>query len=101
MVTALVLQLIQCIIKLPAKSDDEEECSAQAIIIAVSYEQAMKTAHHFLSVFLKKLVTNLVKSLSHTFLLIHGVLTKTTARRIVFSYFTMKIILYTDNTVTE
>lgn len=57
MVTALVLQLIQCIIKLPEKTDDEEEDSAaHDVIIATSYEQAMKTAHHFLSVFLKKLV---------------------------------------------
>lgn len=60
MVTALVLQLIQCIIKLPQKSEDEDEeeedTTAQDVIVATSYEQAMKTAHHFLSVFLKKCV---------------------------------------------
>lgn len=60
MVTALVLQLIQCIIKLPQKSEDEDEeeedTTAQDVVVATSYEQAMKTAHHFLSVFLKKFV---------------------------------------------
>lgn len=56
MVTALVLQLIQCIIKLPTgtESEPDEDTAAQDVIIATSYEQAMKTAHHFLSVFLKK-----------------------------------------------
>lgn len=63
MVTALVLQLIQCIIKLPKKmeedDEDEESGAAQDVIVATSYEQAMKTAHHFLSVFLKKYVIQL------------------------------------------
>ena len=54
MVTALVLQLIQCIIQLPVKSDDEAENCASDVILVTTYEQAMKTAHHFLSVFLKK-----------------------------------------------
>jgi len=56
MVTALVLQLIQCIVRLPTKLQDEneDESAANDVIIATSYEQAMKTAHHFLSVFLKK-----------------------------------------------
>lgn len=57
MVTALVLQLIQCIVKLPKKEDNEyedEDDAANDVIIATSYEQAMKTAHHFLSIFLKK-----------------------------------------------
>lgn len=64
MVTALVLQLIQCIIKLPVKRDEfdtyEDGEAADDLILAVSYEQAMKTAHHFLSVFLKKLVFSFV-----------------------------------------
>ena len=61
MVTALVLQLVQCIIKLPSAADntgagEDEDTAAQDVIITTSYEQAMKTAHHFLSVFLKKYV---------------------------------------------
>jgi len=54
MVTALVLQLIQCIIRMGEAGDTEEDKSQYYVVIASSYEQAMKTAHHFLSVFLKK-----------------------------------------------
>ncbi|XP_060588229.1 nipped-B-like protein B isoform X3 [Ruditapes philippinarum] len=79
MVTALALQLIQCVVKLPQpKSDDdpvEEEQIEEAakskrdkhgrnkrksdpldpdVIIVTSYETAIRTGYNFLSVFLKK-----------------------------------------------
>uniref|UniRef100_T1JC53 Nipped-B protein n=1 Tax=Strigamia maritima TaxID=126957 RepID=T1JC53_STRMM len=67
MVTALILQLIQCVVQLP-KMDDNVTSSAekkskkegdddridQDVIIVTSYEMAMRTAINFLSVFLKK-----------------------------------------------
>uniref|UniRef100_A0A8C4H9V7 Nipped-B protein n=1 Tax=Dicentrarchus labrax TaxID=13489 RepID=A0A8C4H9V7_DICLA len=56
MVTALVLQLIQCVVHLPNDKDMFEECDKvdQDVLITNSYETAMRTAQNFLSVFLKK-----------------------------------------------
>ncbi|XP_051497585.1 nipped-B-like protein isoform X3 [Apus apus] len=60
MVTALVLQLIQCVVHLPATEKDsnsEEESNKkvdQDVLITNSYETAMRTAQNFLSIFLKK-----------------------------------------------
>ncbi|XP_060926910.1 nipped-B-like protein A isoform X2 [Limanda limanda] len=57
MVTALVLQLIQCVVHLPNEKDSFEEYDAkvdQDLLITNSYETAMRTAQNFLSVFLKK-----------------------------------------------
>ncbi|XP_062870661.1 nipped-B-like protein B isoform X2 [Trichomycterus rosablanca] len=58
MVTALVLQLIQCVVHLPTEkdsTDDEYEKKVdQDVLITNSYETAMRTAQNFLSVFLKK-----------------------------------------------
>ncbi|PKU40590.1 nipped-b-like protein [Limosa lapponica baueri] len=70
MVTALVLQLIQCVVHLPSTEKDsnsEEESNKkvdQDVLITNSYETAMRTAQNFLSIFLKKFtssVTNLQK----------------------------------------
>ncbi|XP_007244853.3 nipped-B-like protein B isoform X2 [Astyanax mexicanus] len=58
MVTALVLQLIQCVVHLPNdkdNTDDEYDKKVdQDVLITNSYETAMRTAQNFLSVFLKK-----------------------------------------------
>ncbi|XP_066507181.1 nipped-B-like protein B isoform X2 [Hoplias malabaricus] len=58
MVTALVLQLIQCVVHLPTdkdNTDDEYDKKVdQDVLITNSYETAMRTAQNFLSVFLKK-----------------------------------------------
>ncbi|XP_071437447.1 nipped-B-like protein isoform X3 [Pithys albifrons albifrons] len=60
MVTALVLQLIQCVVHLPTAEKDsnsEEESNKkvdQDVVITNSYETAMRTAQNFLSIFLKK-----------------------------------------------
>ncbi|XP_073537817.1 nipped-B-like protein isoform X2 [Phyllobates terribilis] len=58
MVTALVLQLIQCVVHLPSDRDHAEEESNkkidQDVFITNSYETAMRTAQNFLSIFLKK-----------------------------------------------
>ncbi|XP_032062792.1 nipped-B-like protein isoform X1 [Aythya fuligula] len=60
MVTALVLQLIQCVVHLPSAEKDsnsEEELNKkvdQDVLITNSYETAMRTAQNFLSIFLKK-----------------------------------------------
>lgn len=60
MVTALVLQLIQCVVHLPSSEKDsnsEEESNKkvdQDVVITNSYETAMRTAQNFLSIFLKK-----------------------------------------------
>uniref|UniRef100_A0A3Q3G418 Nipped-B protein n=1 Tax=Labrus bergylta TaxID=56723 RepID=A0A3Q3G418_9LABR len=56
MVTALVLQLIQCVVHLPNDKDIFDECDKvdQDVLITNSYETAMRTAQNFLSVFLKK-----------------------------------------------
>ncbi|XP_077377636.1 nipped-B-like protein A isoform X5 [Festucalex cinctus] len=57
MVTALVLQLIQCVVHLPNDKDTLEEYDSkvdQDVLITNSYETAMRTAQNFLSVFLKK-----------------------------------------------
>ncbi|XP_060046943.1 nipped-B-like protein isoform X2 [Erinaceus europaeus] len=60
MVTALVLQLIQCVVHLPSSEKDpnsEEDSNKkvdQDILITNSYETAMRTAQNFLSIFLKK-----------------------------------------------
>ncbi|KAM9857976.1 nipped-B-like protein A [Aulostomus maculatus] len=57
MVTALVLQLIQCVVHLPNDKDIFEEYDSkvdQDVLITNSYETAMRTAQNFLSVFLKK-----------------------------------------------
>ncbi|XP_069819184.1 nipped-B-like protein isoform X2 [Dendropsophus ebraccatus] len=58
MVTALVLQLIQCVVHLPSDRDNTEDESNkkidQDVFITNSYETAMRTAQNFLSIFLKK-----------------------------------------------
>uniref|UniRef100_A0A4W6GBB3 Nipped-B protein n=1 Tax=Lates calcarifer TaxID=8187 RepID=A0A4W6GBB3_LATCA len=57
MVTALVLQLIQCVVHLPSDKETFEEYDTkvdQDVLITNSYETAMRTAQNFLSVFLKK-----------------------------------------------
>uniref|UniRef100_A0A3B3Q6V8 Nipped-B protein n=1 Tax=Paramormyrops kingsleyae TaxID=1676925 RepID=A0A3B3Q6V8_9TELE len=59
MVTALVLQLIQCVVHLPCDKDNgmEDEFDKKVdhdVLITNSYETAMRTAQNFLSVFLKK-----------------------------------------------
>ncbi|KAM3850385.1 nipped-B-like protein B [Diretmus argenteus] len=57
MVTALVLQLIQCVVHLPFDKDTLDEYDSkvdQDLLITNSYETAMRTAQNFLSVFLKK-----------------------------------------------
>uniref|UniRef100_A0A803Y2G5 Nipped-B protein n=1 Tax=Meleagris gallopavo TaxID=9103 RepID=A0A803Y2G5_MELGA len=60
MVTALVLQLIQCVVHLPSAEKDsnsDEELNKkvdQDVLITNSYETAMRTAQNFLSIFLKK-----------------------------------------------
>ncbi|XP_006006990.1 nipped-B-like protein isoform X2 [Latimeria chalumnae] len=60
MVTALVLQLIQCVVHLPLSEKDsntDEESNKKVdhdVLITNSYETAMRTAQNFLSVFLKK-----------------------------------------------
>uniref|UniRef100_UPI003AAB0814 nipped-B-like protein A n=1 Tax=Centroberyx gerrardi TaxID=166262 RepID=UPI003AAB0814 len=57
MVTALVLQLIQCVVHLPNDKDTLDEYDSkvdQDVLITNSYETAMRTAQNFLSVFLKK-----------------------------------------------
>ncbi|XP_037339727.2 nipped-B-like protein isoform X1 [Pungitius pungitius] len=57
MVTALVLQLIQCVVRLPSERDTEGEHNKKVdkdVFITNSYETAMRTAQNFLSVFLKK-----------------------------------------------
>ncbi|XP_071378435.1 nipped-B-like protein B [Centroberyx affinis] len=57
MVTALVLQLIQCVVHLPSEKDTEDRHDKkvdQDVLITNSYETAMRTAQNFLSVFLKK-----------------------------------------------
>lgn len=57
MVTALVLQLIQCVVQLPSERDEEEEHKKKVdkdVLITNAYETAMRTAQNFLSVFLKK-----------------------------------------------
>ncbi|XP_076613509.1 nipped-B-like protein B isoform X3 [Chaetodon auriga] len=57
MVTALVFQLIQCVVHLPSERDTEDEHIKKVdkdVFITNSYETAMRTAQNFLSVFLKK-----------------------------------------------
>ncbi|KFO23083.1 Nipped-B-like protein [Fukomys damarensis] len=60
MVTALVLQLIQCVVHLPSSEkdsnseDDSNKKVDQDVVITNSYETAMRTAQNFLSIFLKK-----------------------------------------------
>ncbi|KAK1883924.1 Nipped-B-like protein [Dissostichus eleginoides] len=56
MVTALVLQLIQCVVHFPEKDgdDDHNKKVDKDVFITNSFETAMRTAQNFLSVFLKK-----------------------------------------------
>ncbi|KAF6733208.1 Nipped-B-like protein [Oryzias melastigma] len=57
MVSALVLQLIQCVVRLPSEKENEEEHKKKVdkdAFITNSYETAMRTGQNFLSVFLKK-----------------------------------------------
>ncbi|XP_058473856.1 nipped-B-like protein B isoform X2 [Solea solea] len=57
MVTALVLQLIQCVVRLPYEREEADESKKKVdkdVFITNSYETAMRTAQNFLSVFLKK-----------------------------------------------
>uniref|UniRef100_A0A8C1E259 Nipped-B protein n=2 Tax=Cyprinus carpio TaxID=7962 RepID=A0A8C1E259_CYPCA len=56
MVSALVLQLIQCVVHLPSEKDSEDDHRKvdDDVFITNSYETARRTAQNFLSVFLKK-----------------------------------------------
>ncbi|XP_065107080.1 nipped-B-like protein A isoform X1 [Paramisgurnus dabryanus] len=57
MVSALVLQLIQCVVNLPSEKDCSEDDHKKVdddVFITNSYETARRTAQNFLSVFLKK-----------------------------------------------
>ncbi|XP_049326310.1 nipped-B-like protein A isoform X2 [Astyanax mexicanus] len=57
MVSALVLQLIQCVVHLPSDKDqleDDHKKVDEDVLITNSYETARRTAQNFLSVFLKK-----------------------------------------------
>uniref|UniRef100_A0A1A8PFT7 Nipped-B protein n=1 Tax=Nothobranchius rachovii TaxID=451742 RepID=A0A1A8PFT7_9TELE len=57
MVSALVLQLIQCIVHFPSEKEAEEGQNKKLdrdALITNTYETAMRTAQNFLSVFLKK-----------------------------------------------
>ncbi|XP_063051762.1 nipped-B-like protein A isoform X2 [Engraulis encrasicolus] len=56
MVTALVLQLIHCVVHLPSEHDmqDDNNKVDEDVFVNNSYETAMRTAQNFLSVFLKK-----------------------------------------------
>ena len=67
MMTALVLNLIQSVVELPKLSNDKENEDAEEaakkknaadmdmeVVIVTSYETSMRTAHNFLTVFLKK-----------------------------------------------
>ncbi|KAJ3605198.1 hypothetical protein NHX12_027248 [Muraenolepis orangiensis] len=53
MVTALVLQLIQCLVQPPSEKPAEDKTSEDRLVTS-SYQTAMKTAQNFLLVFLKK-----------------------------------------------
>ncbi|KAI0209445.1 Nipped-B-like protein [Lamellibrachia satsuma] len=67
MVTALALELIQCVVKLPTVEEEESGKEGSAggrrdrmdneVVIVTSYEVSMRTAHNFLSVFLRKCST--------------------------------------------
>ncbi|XP_015761571.1 PREDICTED: nipped-B-like protein isoform X2 [Acropora digitifera] len=70
MVTALVLQLIQCSVKIPDKADDISEATGakdggdenksqvdRNLLIITSYENALRTAQNFLSMFLNKCIS--------------------------------------------
>ncbi|XP_068608687.1 nipped-B-like protein B [Brachionichthys hirsutus] len=56
MVTALVCQLIQCVVQLSSEDSENERNKKldRGTVISNSYEMAMRTAQNFLSVFLKK-----------------------------------------------
>uniref|UniRef100_A0A671YBR7 Nipped-B protein n=1 Tax=Sparus aurata TaxID=8175 RepID=A0A671YBR7_SPAAU len=57
MVTALVFQLIQCVVHFPSERDPDDDHNKKVdkdVFITNSYETAMRTAQNFLSVFLKK-----------------------------------------------
>ncbi|XP_041825130.1 nipped-B-like protein B [Melanotaenia boesemani] len=57
MVSALVLQLIQCVVHFPSEKETDDEHNKKVdkdALITNSYETAMRTAQNFLSVFLKK-----------------------------------------------
>ncbi|XP_051518111.1 nipped-B-like protein A isoform X2 [Myxocyprinus asiaticus] len=57
MVSALVLQLIQCVVHLPSEKDSSEDDHRKVdddVFITNSYETARRTAQNFLTVFLKK-----------------------------------------------
>ncbi|KAG1944007.1 nipped-B-like protein A [Pimephales promelas] len=56
MVSALVLQLIQCVVHLPSDKDSEDDHRKvdDDVFITNSYETARRTAQNFLTVFLKK-----------------------------------------------
>ena len=66
MVTALALQLIQCVVHLPPPDEEprpgeevdeskkKNEMMDKEVVIVTSYEIAMRTAHNFLAVFLRK-----------------------------------------------
>ena len=54
MVTALVLQLIQCVVHSSCEKEEYDVEVDQDALITSSYETATRTAHNFLSVFLKK-----------------------------------------------
>ncbi|XP_076440937.1 nipped-B-like protein A isoform X2 [Babylonia areolata] len=68
MVTALALQLIQCVVRLPSQDSSspstedqdpkrQQKADDKDVVIVTSYETAMRTAYNFLTVFLKKCTT--------------------------------------------
>lgn len=68
MVTALVLQLIQCSVKIPEKTDEMQDIPEDGgdeskphvdrnLLIITSYENALRTAQNFLSMFLNKCIS--------------------------------------------
>lgn len=70
MVTALVLQLIQCSVKIPEKADEVQDEAGpedggdenkpqvdRNLLIITSYENALRTAQNFLSMFLNKCIS--------------------------------------------
>ena len=57
MFTALVLQLVQCTVQISSEVRDKSELKSLVdmdIVIVKSYEDALRAAQNFLSVFLKK-----------------------------------------------
>eukprot|EP00794_Sanderia_malayensis_P008158 gene8158-9031_t len=58
MVTALVLQLVQCTVSLPDTFEAKEECLVDKdVMIVTSYEDSLRAAQNFIATFLKKCST--------------------------------------------